>query len=231
MRIIALGDTHGRMHWKNIIQRFTFDKLVFAGDYFDSREDISAEDQLNNFIEILAYKKRHPDKVVLLLGNHDFHYLADADVPYGGYQEEHAESFHKFLQPAVDKAWIQVAWQWENLLFSHAGVTNTWCQNYDIETDNLVDTLQSLFKEDPLAFDLVLLPASDPKGDNVYQSPMWVRPQSLIKDGLKEYLHIVGHTQTQRIFKSENCIFIDALNSEGGQFLVWDDGKIQIGTI
>lgn len=161
MRIIALGDTHGRMHWKNIIQRFTFDKLVFAGDYFDSREDISAEDQLNNFIEILAYKKRHPDKVVLLLGNHDFHYLADADVPYGGYQEEHAESFHKFLQPAVDKAWIQVAWQWENLLFSHAGVTNTWCQNYDIETDNLVDTLQSLFKEDPLAFDLVLLPASD----------------------------------------------------------------------
>jgi len=39
MRIIALGDTHGRTDWKQITARERFDKVVFIGDYFDTHED------------------------------------------------------------------------------------------------------------------------------------------------------------------------------------------------
>ena len=75
MRILAIGDIHGRDSWKDIINDNVFDKVVFLGDYFDSREEISGAKQLYNFKEILQFKKYNIDKVVLLVGNHEFHYL------------------------------------------------------------------------------------------------------------------------------------------------------------
>ena len=76
MKIVALGDTHGRDMWKTIVKiEEDFDKLLFIGDYFDTRDDIDASTQIQNFKEILEFKKENPDKVILLIGNHDFHYL------------------------------------------------------------------------------------------------------------------------------------------------------------
>jgi hypothetical protein len=75
VRILAIGDIHGRDSWKDIINDNVFDKVVFLGDYFDSREEISGAKQLYNFKEILQFKKYNIDKVVLLVGNHEFHYL------------------------------------------------------------------------------------------------------------------------------------------------------------
>ena len=49
------------------------DQVVFLGDYLDpySREGITFEDALIEFEEILDFKKAYPDKVVLLVGNHE----------------------------------------------------------------------------------------------------------------------------------------------------------------
>ena len=68
MKTIVIGDIHGRTIWKQIVRHNTFDKVVFEGDYFDSF-DISVKDQLKNFNEIIKFKERFPDKVVLLIGN------------------------------------------------------------------------------------------------------------------------------------------------------------------
>lgn len=43
MRVIALGDTHGRLHWKAITSKDDFDKVIFIGDYFDTHDGISAQ--------------------------------------------------------------------------------------------------------------------------------------------------------------------------------------------
>ena len=88
MRIIALGDTHGRTDWKEIIAKETFDKIVFHGDYFDTHDKISFEQQMNNFIDIINYKRENVDKVILLLGNHDHHYLASTNVTGSGLQKK-----------------------------------------------------------------------------------------------------------------------------------------------
>ena len=73
MRYITIGDIHGRDDWQAINIR-NYDKIIFIGDYVDSFEK-SDFAILENLKKIISLKKRHPDKVVLLLGNHDVQYL------------------------------------------------------------------------------------------------------------------------------------------------------------
>jgi len=75
MRVIFIGDIHGRSLWKEIVEKEkSADIVVFYGDFFDSKEHIGGEAQLQNFLEIITFKKNQEklgEKVVLLFGNHD----------------------------------------------------------------------------------------------------------------------------------------------------------------
>ena len=68
MKVVIIGDVHGRDTWKKQVQE-PADLYIFIGDYWDSF-DIPFEIQKENFIEILEFYKENPDKVVLLSGNH-----------------------------------------------------------------------------------------------------------------------------------------------------------------
>jgi predicted phosphodiesterase len=43
MKTIAVGDIHGRDSWKRLAEQESFDQIIFLGDYFDSKENISAK--------------------------------------------------------------------------------------------------------------------------------------------------------------------------------------------
>lgn len=75
MKIIALGDTHGRHTWRKKAKENDYNKFIFVGDYFDSRENISPRFQIENFKRILEFKRSDPERIVLLIGNHDYHYF------------------------------------------------------------------------------------------------------------------------------------------------------------
>jgi hypothetical protein len=68
MKVIIVGDIHGRNTWEKL--RDKADKIVFVGDYFDTRDNISGKKQLDNFISLTSFKRGNKDKVILLLGNH-----------------------------------------------------------------------------------------------------------------------------------------------------------------
>ena len=70
MKTLILGDIHGRTIWKEIIEKENPDKVIFLGDYVDTHQFISPRDQIENLEEILTYKEKNPDKVILLRGNH-----------------------------------------------------------------------------------------------------------------------------------------------------------------
>ena len=70
MKILVLGDIHGRTIWKNIIEKENPDKIIFLGDYVSTHDNISADQQLSNLNNILNYKEESSDKVILLRGNH-----------------------------------------------------------------------------------------------------------------------------------------------------------------
>lgn len=71
MKLVILGDIHGRTCWKDIIEYEKPDKVIFLGDYVSTHHNISDDDQFNNLIGILNYKKENPEKVILLRGNHE----------------------------------------------------------------------------------------------------------------------------------------------------------------
>ncbi len=228
MRIIALGDTHGRKHWKQITIDETFDKVVFIGDYFDTHENISAQQQKDNFKDIIAYKKANMDKVVLLFGNHDFHYLRGIDETYSGFQMWQKTDIQEMLHAAIDEKLMQMCFAHGHLLFSHAGVTKTWCQNNGIELDMPEKGINELFEHKPSAFKFTPGANRSNTGDDVEQSPIWVRPQSLLKDAIDGLTQVVGHPTQRQLWFMANLVLIDTLGTSA-QYLIYDDFELSAG--
>ena len=74
--ILIIPDIHGRIFWKEPCKEFKGKHIVFLGDYLDpyKHQNILEKTALENFKEILEFKKNNKDLVTLLLGNHDLHY-------------------------------------------------------------------------------------------------------------------------------------------------------------
>jgi hypothetical protein len=227
MKIIAIGDVHGRDHWKYVIEIHNFDKLVLLGDYFDSF-DVSAQEQIKNFQEIIAYKEAYPDKVILLIGNHDFHYLPVArsvNEAYSGYQDKYAYQISFLLQEHMNL--LQMCYKWEEYLFTHAGVTNTWLRNVGYKGEEIDVFINELFRNKPSSF---FFSGSDPYGDNVTQSPIWVRPGSLKKNAF-DYEHlkqVVGHTQMRKLeIVADRYFFIDTMGASR-EYMILNEGGVRV---
>ncbi len=123
MRTIVFGDLHGRSEWRNILQKETFDKVVFLGDYVDSHEGKRPFDFTKTLLELTKLKKRLGDKCVLLYGNHDASYLNGECCSCWSSLTE------KLCLPILldwyNQGWIQPLYIQDDIIFSHAGVTKT----------------------------------------------------------------------------------------------------------
>jgi predicted phosphodiesterase len=228
MTLLALGDTHGRTHWKTIPDRTDWDIVVFIGDYFDSREGITPQQQIDNFREIITFKQSNPDRVVLLFGNHDYHYLPTVHETYSGYRPKKAAEIGALLTEALEKGELQMVYLHGKYLFSHAGVTQTWLRasGYGAE-EPLVGFLNDLIQLQPDIYGFTPGPNDSPFGDDITQSPIWVRPESLEKDALPDYTHVVGHTTVEQMQVTDRFIFIDTLGTSG-EFLAIVDGEPEV---
>lgn len=225
MKIIALGDTHGRSLWKEIVSKHEdADKIIFIGDYFDTHGGgYSANRQIENFKDIAAFKKANMDKVVMLLGNHDFHYLNEVGEQYSGFQWNYRQDINDVLQPAVDEGLIQISFVHDKYVFTHAGVTKTWVKNVGVDIDNLQESINDLFKKDISKFKFTVGPNYSNYGDDITQTPIWVRPESLLVDILDGKICVVGHTTQDKLTQVGNIILIDTIGTSG-EFLTIVDG-------
>lgn len=199
-RILVIPDVHGTNYWKEAVKDNTVCKIVFLGDYFDSY-NIPINTQIKNFLQILELKKEFPDKVVLLIGNHDYHYFPNIDcTTTSGFNS--ITRLH--VEPILNenRKYFQVSYQDSNLLFTHAGVSETFLNLHvkDYNKDTIAECLNALWEYKPTAFEFNGI---NPYGDDVQQSPLWIREFSLIKDSvnLKKYglIQIVGHTKRKKI--------------------------------
>ena len=147
-KILIIPDIHSRDFYKDAIGDISmYDKVVFLGDYLDGYpyEGVSNETGFSNLLEIIDFKKKNKDKVVLLLGNHDAHYL-NRLVNSGRFDflnaERNAELFEENL------GLFDVAWETEingkRYFFSHAGVRRGWIEsNHDLFVLDDTSTLPS----------------------------------------------------------------------------------------
>ena len=233
MKTIFLGDTHGRSLWKDIIAKETPDRVVFIGDYFDSF-DIKSTEQMFNFKEIIAFKESNQCEVILLIGNHDYHYYPGGET-YSGYQHGAAPIIRQLLED--NKHHLQMCYQLDNILCSHAGIGHNWLVEQEkYESGSIADFVNDIWNYKPNRF---IFYGFDPYGDNKTQTPIWIRPKSLLAGNKetflkKDYIQIAGHTQVNKIdiegkATGGRYYFIDAI--EVGQYLVYEDNEFKLGEI
>lgn len=231
VKIIAIGDIHGRDIWKDIVGSQTFDKVIFMGDYFDSKTNIHPLAEQNNFRDIVAFKKANSDRVVLLFGNHDYHYLRTVYETYSNFQELQKVYIEQLLDDAISAHLIQMCFLHDKFLFSHAGITKTWLHSHGFSpgTNSIESYVNYLFKFKPKSFAFQPGTNASGKGNDITQSPIWVRLPSLLADGV-DFTQVVGHTQQDTITQvDDKVILIDAL--ENGEYLVIDAGKIIVQSV
>lgn len=236
-KLIALGDTHARTVWKQIVEKEKdADVIVFIGDYFDDYAKTPAVEQLTNFLEICELKTtrdKEGKETILIIGNHDYHYMNNGTWDcYSGFQREGREMFNNALT-RLEKL-LQIAYLSEDdTIYSHAGVTNSFLDKWYINSKNpkvIVQVLNRMFFEHPDRFKFYENDRTG-YGDNVNQSPIWVRPASLGEDKIDGHM-VIGHTKLPQVgFDSEmNVHMIDCLDSTN-QYLIFENGEYKTGEL
>lgn len=197
MKILIIGDIHESNFWIDHVDKNKdhIDKIVFMGDYFDSFKKVSAQEALENFKKILSLRDTlGNDKVIMLIGNHDFHYTKFCAGRYSGFSTTTFVTSGSFLDELVDGGVIVLSYETDGYLFSHAGISSTWFSEM-IGDDMDVSDINDVFKQSPRIIEFRKDKRTTSQyGDNIHQSPIWIRPNSLSSDPYGEYHQIVGHT-------------------------------------
>jgi UDP-2,3-diacylglucosamine pyrophosphatase LpxH len=248
MKTVIIGDVHGRDQWKQIVdQEKDADRFVFVGDYFDSF-DISAVEQMHNFKEIVEFKQTIGEEVIMLIGNHDYHYFPEmGDSSTSGYQTRMAMVIKQLI--GENREHLQVAHRIGEFVFSHAGISSEWLDDtvLDWTEENMVDKINELFKYTPLSLDYrsyrmlnsTEVIGSGGYGNESYQGPMWIRPKALMsvnKDTLrKKIIQVVGHTYQNEIDKQGKATggryyFVD-VQETSQEYMIITDGQISFNNV
>lgn len=224
MKDIIIGDEHCRGKFVNIYNKIKDDKniryIICVGDYFDPYEDYTLTEKLDNFNAIVAIA-RNDNRVKLLLGNHDIHYI----IPTG--EKSRRDCFHAlvFSKSFVDKLDLfQLAIELGDAIVSHAGISPIWMKKWGfISIKEINDNLAFALNKDSDKYDSdiskkIRLSLRYYEGDfsgcgnDARQSPTWIRPAALIEQASEWNwrIQIVGHTRTDDT--STKDYFLSPLN-------------------
>lgn len=242
--LMCIGDIHGRKFWKKAVEENIdkVDKIIFLGDYLDPYigwEDITRKDAIRNFQEIIDFKSENKDKVLLLLGNHDFPYIdkrnffvrSRYDSSNAYHIEEMFRSHRSFFNLAYeDKVGDKL------YLFTHAGLMPQWYEVHktligDLTVNNL-DTL----KDTPTGIRVLCEASAYRGGWDKYGSIVWCDVMEMtdtaqliqekegitINDKLPWDYQVFGHSMQDKhpiitkLFACLDCKKAFLLNEEGG---------------
>jgi hypothetical protein len=210
--IIAIGDIHGLTYWKEVVKDNPNCKYVFLGDYLDPNEDIAPDLLLDNLKEIIRLKQTQPDDVVLLLGNHDLHYISAEAVFCTRYNVGLAPEISELL--FENYRLFQFAFQDENTVFTHAGIAHQWFIN-DFKGDRHKNIADQLNHPTPEQEPTLYQCGECRGGDKDTIGGIFWADRSELDEPLQGYTQIVGHNRVDDItVHSKNggeIIFCDCL--------------------
>jgi predicted phosphodiesterase len=207
MKTLIIPDVHGRVFWKEAIEKHKdkVNKIIFLGDYLDPYpwEGITRKEAIRNFQEIINFKIENKDKVILLLGNHDFPYI-DKHKFYSRCRYDSSNSYHIEEIFNSHKSLFQLAYEEtigeKHILFTHAGLQKGWYENHKKLIGELtVDGLNHL--QDISSGIVALCEATRIRGGwERYASIVWndvtETPKS-INDELPWNYQVFGHSQQE----------------------------------
>jgi predicted MPP superfamily phosphohydrolase len=249
MKILSIGDIHGKSIWKDKLFKSQlhfdaaykffgheelslqvaslpineFDKIIFIGDYVDSFT-IGNAAILQNLQDLIACKKAFPDKIVLLLGNHDIQYITGRIC--SGFRPEMQFDLSELFRNNLQLFQLAFSYKFSdgrNFLWTHAGVTEEWFQllllelqegrfakdfddflNEDENYKTVAEILNWAFERNENSLFNV---DSDSGGRSLWAGPLWVRPTKLRTYALNSFHQVVGHMPQKTV---------SAVNSSSG---------------
>lgn len=213
---LIIPDIHGRDFWRDPVTQVlaeTSANIVFLGDYHDPYPhewdyDVDCETRsVANFKEIIELKKQFPDRIILLIGNHDCGYAIGDDICSSRMDRRHRKELEKIFEE--NKELFQIASECDiagrHIVFSHAGILKGWArivwgrEEMDEPGFNIVDQLNQAWWENQYGV-LDALGHYDMYrgwGGGYYGSPVWsdIRAWTKITPEETYGFNIVGHTQ------------------------------------
>lgn len=224
MKIVAIGDIHGRDCW-NQIDISIYDKVIFIGDYVDGHIDDNTV--VINFKNILSLKHQHPEKIELLLGNHD--------IQYSEFPKYRCSGFNSNIQPIItdlfksNKEKFSIAFQEKDWLFTHAGLTNGFFStifespslDFKRQGKSIASSLNAMHCDPKEQMKLHTV-SIHRGGTSRFGGVTWADFRETSEDYLVGYHQVVGHTRVPDIQQYSNLAedhrkssitFIDVLGS------------------
>lgn len=244
MKILVLGDVHGRFEAMDIIVREGADKTVFLGDLVSSHDGISASQQMALMEDILNLADDDPNRWIVLRGNHDTQHAGYAWAECSGYNPRVAKDFPTAFWLANTK-WLHTEdFGDTTIVFSHAGISKTWMRaavkmlSRDKSEDEITKLTLNDINELPPCELFGFTPNSplDRYGNSPTQPLTWIRPSSLANDALesedRKLIQVVGHTPVKSIVNladiQKNLPDIWLCDNLPNQYLVIEDGVFNV---
>ncbi len=210
MKILIISDLHGRSVWKEAYFS-AYDRVIFLGDYTDSFVE-SDETIYENLKEIIQLKRKKPNKVILLIGNHDAQYLHFPHYRCSGYRPHTQPALSTLF--AKHESLFQVAHQEADYLFTHAGVSSNWLayaqqkvakELPDLKPDKGMAKFLNELHRQPLRLRNLLFEVGPERGGlDAFSGPVWADRTETFIDFLPDFHQIVGHTPVDDFTTASN---------------------------
>lgn len=235
---LIIPDVHGRRFWRTAVDRCPNSEVIFLGDYLDpySWEGISHDEAFREMMDIIDFKKANRERVTLLLGNHDLGYL-DERINTCRRDEYGAARNRKMLESNLDLFDIvhTVGIKTGEVLFSHAGIADTWIKNnrWLCEDGQFRPEILNELLHNPDAIEVLFKSLSQVSayrgGLDDVGSPVWADVDEFMVSGdfLPGYMHVFGHS-----LQDWGPIYVNGKETDGWcldcrkPFLMDDNGNL-----
>ena len=212
--LIIIPDVHGRDFWRDAVRENPGGRFIFLGDYLDpyGDEGVTLPEAFRGLQEIVSLKEAHPDRITLLWGNHDLHYLYP-ELMGSRYDWTHAERNARFFSD--HQALFSMAYETRvagrRFLFSHAGVGKGWVLGNwpSLHMDELSAGLFNEMTGHPSFMSALGEASAYRGGDNPYGSMVWADclEQEETENRLPGIVQIFGHTRMEAPWNLDDKVY------------------------
>lgn len=204
--IMIVPDVHGRSFWHEAFEEYgdRVEQTVFLGDYVDPypEEGFTRRNANEELDRVIAAKKANPEKVTLLLGNHDCHYLYPKFIRSSRYSSSHA--WHIYSKLSENQNLFQLAYDKvigeKRYLFTHAGVLKSWYRFHkDIIGEELTAEAINRLNDGKYMATCLSDVSAMRGGWDASGSPLWadvMERMSNYNEDIEGIYQIFGHTRT-----------------------------------
>lgn len=234
-KLLIVPDVHGRTFWKESVYNWD-GNIVFLGDYLDPYpdEDISFNTALRGLKDIIELKEANPDRITLLLGNHDVHYIweeAPVSTRFSRMFEDEVATLFNDYRPDFQVAKM-IEQDGKFFLLTHAGLVKGWFDQNGLTVPEKTEVEDMLNKMAETSKGKAMLSQVGYSrwGDSPSGGPMWAdffEDHHLDYPIIPDVYQIVGHTGSVYRYDEQACIKKNIACIDRRKTYILEGGKLK----